>query len=49
MGGHADSRHNLGVFEEEEGFNYHRALKHYMIAVEGGDNKSLQTIKMKVI
>jgi len=46
MGGHANSRHNLGVFEEEEGFNYHRALKHYMIAVEGGDYKSLQTIKM---
>jgi len=44
IGGDADSRHNLGVFEERDG-NYHRALKHYMIAVETGDNDSLKIIQ----
>ena len=44
MGGDAMSRHNLGIFEIKAG-NYERALKHYMIAVEGGYNKSLNVIK----
>ena len=35
IGGVAEARYNLGVFEESED-NYDRALGHYMIAVEGG-------------
>ena len=44
MGGDASARSILGVFEEEKG-NFDRALKHYMIAVKGGYDKSLQEIK----
>jgi len=44
MGGDAPARSILGVYEEEKS-NFDRALKHYMIAVKGGDNKSLQEIK----
>jgi len=42
--GDADARHNLGINEKEAG-NTKRALKHHMIAVGGGDNDSLGTIK----
>ena len=42
--GDADARHNLGINEKEAG-NTERALKHHMIAVGGGDNDSLGTIK----
>jgi len=42
--GVVEARHNLGSFEANKG-NYNRALKHYMIAVEGGNNDSLMMIK----
>ena len=44
MRGDAKSRHNLGAKEGRKG-NYDRALKHFMIAVEGGNNDSLMMIK----
>ena len=44
MGGNEIARCALGIKEEEQG-NMDRALKHYMIAVEGGDTKSLDAIK----
>ena len=44
MGGVVEARHNLGAMEEEAG-NKSRALKHWMIAVEGGNKTSLETIK----
>ena len=42
MGGDAGARHNLGVFSAG---NMERALRHYMIAVEGGHHRSLNQIK----
>ena len=33
-------------FERFNALNYDRALKHYMIAVRGGDNDSLDVIKI---
>ena len=44
IGGHENARHNLGLHESNRG-NFGRAIKHYMIAVEGGDNASLKQIK----
>ena len=44
MGGDINGRHNLGCAEANSG-NYDRALKHFMIAVEGGDHESLKQIK----
>jgi len=44
MEGNVDGRHNLGCLEEKAG-NMNRALKHWMIAVRSGDNKSLNGIK----
>ena len=44
MKGHVKARDNLGIIEEDAG-NTERALKHYMIAVRGGDNDSLDCIK----
>ena len=44
IGGVVDARHNLGSVEIRAG-NMNRALKHYMIAVEGGDADSLKTVK----
>ena len=44
MGGVVKSRHNLGNAELRAG-NYDRALKHYMINVEFGNNRSLKNIK----
>ena len=44
MMGSTIARHNLGIEEENEG-NMDRALKHYMIAVRNGQNKSLEEIK----
>jgi len=44
VGGCAAARHNLGSFEYAAG-NMERAIKHYMIAMEGGQNKSLEKIK----
>ena len=49
MGGNVVARHNLGIFEGlragKLGLGMDRALKHYMIAVGSGYNKSLEMIK----
>ena len=44
MRGNVEGRHNLGNEEKNEGI-MERALKHYMIAIRSGDNKSLQKIQ----
>ena len=44
MGGDITARHNLGLDEEIAG-NFDRALKHWMIAVRGGYDNSLEMIK----
>jgi len=44
MGGVAQARHNLGCIERDAG-NIDRAQKHYMIAIRGGNDGSLDTIK----
>ena len=44
MRGETEARHDLGVTEGNSG-NYHRALKHWMIATEGGSTTSLEYIK----
>ena len=44
MRGNVNARYNLGLDEEDEG-NMNRALKHYMIAAEGGEPDSLKEIQ----
>ena len=44
MEGCSYARHNLGVNEYKAG-NYDGALKHYMIAVRGGDTNSVKEIQ----
>jgi len=44
IGGDSMARHNLGSSERNAG-NFDRALKHFMIAVRGGDADSLARIK----
>ena len=44
MGGVAEARYNLGCDEDNAG-NWDRAIKHFMIAVEGGDNDSVKGIQ----
>ena len=44
MGGVAPARHNLGYSECRAG-DWDRAVKHYMIAAEGGDDDSLKQIQ----
>ena len=44
IGGYEKSRCNLGLHESNRG-NMDRALKHFMIAVEFGNNESLKKIK----
>ena len=44
IGGDEDSRYNLGNNELRAG-NTNRALKHYMIAIEGGSSESLKMIR----
>jgi len=44
MGGDVMARNNLGTWEKREG-NMERALKHFMIAIRGGNTKSLNAIK----
>ena len=44
MEGGSTARHNLGAREYYAG-NYDRALKHYMIAVRGGDSYSVKAIQ----
>ena len=44
IGGHPSARAYLAVYEEENG-NFERAAKHYIIAANLGDEKSLKVIK----
>ena len=44
MEGNVTARYNLGGSEKNSG-NYDRALKHFMIAVRGGDTDSVKTIQ----
>ena len=44
MEGNVTARYNLGLYERNAG-NYDRALKHYMIAVRGGDTNSVKAIQ----
>ena len=44
IGGNMNARHNLGLYEEDEG-NMMRALKHYMIAAGCGHTNSLKQIQ----
>ena len=44
IGGDVHARHNLGASEHNAG-NFGRAIKHFVIAVEGGDHESLKTIQ----
>ena len=44
MNGEPDARYNLGVLEKEEG-ELDRALKHWLIAIEGGNKTALDAIK----
>ena len=44
IGGNIGARHNLGVYEAEED-NMERALNHFMIAANGGYNRSLKEIR----
>jgi len=48
MGGHVGSRFNLGINERNKG-NFDRALKHFMIAAEGGYADSLKNIKQMLM
>jgi len=45
MMGHVFARHNLGCSEGQAG-NYHRAMKHMMIAARAGDKESLFNVKV---
>ena len=44
MKGNVKARSSLGIKEELAG-NFDRAIKHYMIAVRGGDGRSLENVK----
>ena len=44
MAGHAQARYYLGDMEDREG-NYDRAMKHYMISANVGDDASLSMVK----
>lgn len=45
MMGHVIARHDIGVLENEAAGNHHRALKHWIIAVKAGYEKSLGAVK----
>jgi tetratricopeptide (TPR) repeat protein len=45
IGGHPDARNNLGYFEEMNG-QINRAMKHYIIAANLGDDGALDAVKM---
>ena len=45
IGGNVDGRWNLGLMEEFEYTNMHRALKHYRISAMCGDSGSLEKIR----
>ena len=40
------ARHNLGVLEIDAG-NIQRAVKHFIISAEGGDDMSLKNVRKK--
>ena len=44
IGGHVFARHNLGVVEEQNG-NIERAVKHFTIAANLGDDESMKELK----
>ena len=44
MGGDASARYKLGDYEEKVG-NLDRALKHFMVAVEGGEKVAIEEIR----
>ena len=44
MRGNVQARHNLGCFEEGAG-NMKRAVRHWMISAEAGDDDSLKAIR----
>ena len=44
IGGHAEARHNLAVYETKNG-NFERAAKHLIIAANLGCEESLQRVK----
>ena len=44
MRGVAEARHNLGSVEYDYG-NIDKALRHFMIAVKGGSNDTLESIQ----
>jgi len=44
MGGNVKARHHLGASEQNKG-SIDRGLKHYLIAIKGGNKKSLEDIK----
>jgi len=44
MGGNVSARHNLGLLEGAAG-NYHRAMKHWIIAARAGEKDSLEAVK----
>ena len=43
VGGHAGARHNLGCYEERSG-NIDRAVKHFIISANHGDDDSMKTL-----
>ena len=43
IGGHAEARHNLGCHEENNG-RMERAVKHFTIAANMGDDKSMKAL-----
>jgi len=44
IGGHPDARYNLGCEEEECGGNIERAVKHFIISANLGDDDSIKTL-----
>ena len=44
MGGCLEARNNLGCYEGEAG-NYHRAMKHFVIAAKTGYKASMEGVK----
>jgi len=44
IGGHHKARYNLGIVEEENG-RFDRAMKHYIIAANLGDDGALEAVK----
>ena len=45
IGGHVGARYNLGVVEEKNNGNHHRAVKHWIISATAGHDKSLKEVQ----